>query len=127
MAQLGEWLNSVLKWKCREMPLLRILQGLWVSLDNALERMLSECMDKASDFPDPRDVEVSVEAVHCTVEENVMKDTVSEFPVREKQFVREVDGWPEYEEEIVCKNTFLQTASVSLKCQCLVFVKRRER
>ena len=58
-------------------------QELWVSLDNVLERMLSEYMDKAADFHDPRDVEVSVAAVHCTVEENVMKDTVSEFLVRE--------------------------------------------
>ena len=36
-------------------------------------------MDKASDFPDPRDVEVCVAAVHCTIEEHVMKDTVFEF------------------------------------------------
>ena len=43
----------------------------WTQL---LERMLSECMDKASAFPDPRDVEVSVAAVHCAVEENVMND-----------------------------------------------------
>ena len=91
-AQLGEWLNSVLKWKFRELPLLRISQELWVSLDRALERMLSELMDKASDFPDPRDVEMSVAAVHCTVEENVMKDTVSEIPVREHQIDREVVG-----------------------------------
>ena len=51
-------------WKFRELPLLRISQELWVSLDKALERMLGECMDKASDFPDPRDLEVTVAAVH---------------------------------------------------------------
>ena len=70
--------------------------------------MLGECRDKASDFPDPRDVEVCVAAVQCTVGENVMKDAVSEFLVREHQIDREGDGWPAYEEEIVCKNTFLQ-------------------
>ena len=36
------------------------------------------------------------------------QDTVSEFPVRGHQFDHEVDGWPANEEEIVCKNTFLQ-------------------
>ena len=36
------------------------------------------------------------------------QDTVSEFPVREHRIDHEVDGWPEYEEEIVTKITFLQ-------------------
>ena len=38
--------------------------------------MLSQCMDKASDLPDSREVEASVEAVPCSVEENGMKDRV---------------------------------------------------
>ena len=100
-------------------------------------------MDEASVFPDPRDVEVSVAAVHCTVEENVMKDHVSEFLVREHQLVREVDGWPACVERLFAKTLFFKrtggnpadhvltrfrrggvrgvSASVSLKCQCLLF------
>ena len=74
-------------------------------MDKALQRMLSECMDGASDFPDPRDVEVSAAAVHGTVEEHVMKDSVSEFLVREHQIDCEVDGWLACEEEIVCEDT----------------------
>ena len=44
-------------------------------------------------------------AVHCTVEENAIEDTVSEFLVREHQLNREADGWLAYEEEIVSQNT----------------------
>ena len=46
-------------------------------------------------------MEVSVAAVDCTVEENVMKDAVSGFLVREHQVDRKLDGWPAPEEEIV--------------------------
>ena len=78
---------------------LRISQELWVlSLEDA-QRV------RASDFPDPRDVEVSAAAVHGTVEEHVMKDSVSEFLVREHQIDCEVDGWLACEEEVVCEDT----------------------
>ena len=121
--------------------------GVVVSLDRAIERMLSECMDKASDLPDPRAVEVSMAAVLCAVEENVVKNTVSEFPVREHQIYHEIDGWPEFRKRLLAKTLFFRwsegtpadrvpprfrrgggwgvSTSVSLKCQCVSFAKRR--
>ena len=69
-------MTRLVEWTFRELALLRISQELWISLDRALERTLSECMDRASDLPDPRDVEASVAAVHCTGEESVMENKV---------------------------------------------------
>ena len=68
-------LNRMLKWRFRKLPP-RISQEPGESLDDALERLVTQCMDKVSDLPDPLDVEVSAEAVHCTVEENALKDRV---------------------------------------------------
>ena len=81
--------------------------------------------------------------------EMVRQDTVSEFPVREHQINHDVDGWRAYEEQTRLLKTLSfkrsggnpadrvptrfrrgggqdVSTSVSLKCQCLIFAKRRE-
>ena len=73
LAQMEEWLDIMLKWRFQEMPRLKMSQELWESVDAVLERVLSQCMDQAHD---PLDMEESVEAVHCTVEEIVSEDRV---------------------------------------------------
>ena len=66
-------MNSMLVWKFRQLPQLKMSQDVRESVTEALERMLRRSTDATKDF---QNVEESVEAEHCTVEEIVITDRV---------------------------------------------------